>query len=864
MKTTRIYFLILMSIFLYSCGKSDGFAPSLDMPSTSPTQPTVDPLVISPVAVTVAATNTANFTATGGSGSYSYSVFSGAGSVLSTTGNYTAGATAGTAVVRVLDSEGRYADAIVTIKNPLQISPASATMVLNGSTTFSATGGVAPLTYSVFSGSGTINSSTGAYTAPNMNSSDVVRVTDSLGNISDANVTVTNTLTISPATPVYIETNGTLDFIATGGAAPYSFSCINGTIGDPALGDYTAPATAGSDTCTVTDSLAATSQATVTIYDTMTLSPTTVTLAVGTTQAFTATGGFGARTFALVSGEGSIDSVTGLYTAPANSTLAVIQVSDTIGNVLQANIEVVSSLTITPRNIFLAIGSTVDAYVATLGTAPYTFSVDSGGGSIVAGTGVYTGASTAGTGVVRVTDSLATTNATNVYHITPVDIQSTWSNHYCALYSSAQYSNYKVKCWGNNSIGELGYGDINNRGDATNELGYGLAFVDLGTNKYAKKIAVGWYHTCAILNDDTVKCWGQNTYGQLGYGNITNLGNTTGQMGDNLAAVNLGTGRTAKEIYAFGYRTCAILDNNSTKCWGRNITGQLGQGNVTNYGSGAGQMGDSLPAIDFGTGLYATKLGGTENTTCAILNDGTLKCFGLGATGSYSGINYTYYGELGLETSNKTWGDGPGEMGDALPSVNLGLGVGETVTDIAGSRDHYCAVISTGAVKCWGRNRYGGLGIDNTTDKGAVAGTMGASLASVNLGTTATSVKMMRYASCAVLSGGAAKCWGYNKTGQLLQGVATGTNLGDNAGEMAALAAMNLGTGRTVSKLAAGYYGACAILDNNMIKCWGSRACSSTSGTTASKGCLLNGSTTGALIGDSAAETGDNLPYVNH
>lgn len=821
------------------------------------------PLVIAPTSVTLAVGNSTTLTGSGGTPPLSYSLFSGGGSVVAATGVYTAGATAGSAVVRVTDSLGATADSNITINAALAISPASQTLTTNSTVTFSTVGGVSPFTFSKVSGIGSIDSVTGLYTAPASSGSAIVRVTDSLGNFSNANVTVTNVLTISPATPVYVVTNGSVIFSATGGTAPYTFSCVSGII-DPQTGDYVAPAAAGSDTCKVTDSVAATSSATVTVYLPLTLTPTTVTMAINTTQTFTASGGQGARTFSLVSGVGSINSGTGVYTAPAVAGNAVIQVADSIGNILQASIAVVSSLTITPRAIYLPVGSTVNAYTATLGTSPYTFSVDSGGGTIVAGTGVYTAASASGTGVVRVTDAVTNTDFTNVFHIVPVEIKSGWGYHVCALYSSSLYVNYKLKCWGYNNSGQLGYGDTNARGDVVSELGYGLSFVDLGTNKFVKKVALGWLHTCAILNDDSVKCWGANTYGQLGYGNTTFKGNTTGQMGDNLPAVNLGTGRTAKNIYAFGYRTCAILDNNSTKCWGRNITGQLGLGNVTNYGSSAGQMGDSLPVVNFGTGRTAVKLAGSENTSCALLDNGSVKCWGLGASGSYSGTSYTYYGELGLETNNKSWGIGAGEMGDFLPTVNLGLGVGETITDIAGGRAHYCASISTGTVKCWGRNNRGQLGIDNTTQIGDVAGTMGASLSAAIGVSSVSTLSMMRESSCATLSGGTAKCWGRNSAAQLLTGASVAGNaaaLGDQVGEMAALTTINFGTGRSVSKLAAGYYFGCAILDNNKIKCWGATSCGTG---TVSNGCLLTGSTTSTIIGDAPTGYGDNLSYVNH
>ncbi|MGZ3724875.1 MAG: hypothetical protein ACXWQQ_03715, partial [Pseudobdellovibrio sp.] len=797
---------------------------------------------------------------TGGSSPYTYSVVAGSGSVNASTGVYTAPASSGSATVRVTDNLGSTSDATITINAALQISPTSQTLTPNQTVTFSTLGGVSPFTYSIQSGVGSINSGNGLYTAPGSSGSAVVKVTDSLNNTSTANVTITNVLTISPASTVFLPTNGSTIFSATGGTPPYTFSCTNaGSTIDSAQGDYSAPATAGSDTCTVTDNVSATSSSNITIYNPLTLSPTSVTMAINTTQSFAASGGQGALTFSLVSGGGSINSSTGLYTAPGVAGSAVIAVTDSIGNSLQANILVVSTLTITPRNIFLAVGSTVNAYQATLGTSPYTFSVVSGGGSVSPTTGVYTAASTSGTGVVKVTDAVTNTDSTNVYHVVPVDIKSSWGYHMCALYASAQYSNYKVKCWGYNNSGQLGLGDTNNRGDATTELGYGLPFVDLGTNKFAKKIAVGWLHTCAILNDDSVKCWGSNTYGQLGYGNTTARGNASGQMGDNLPTVSLGTGRTAKEIYAFGYRSCAILDNNTAKCWGRNITGQLGQGNVTNYGSGAGQMGDSLPAISLGTGRTAVKLAGTESTTCALLDDGTLKCWGLGSSGNYSGTNFTFYGELGLETNNKTWGNAAGQMGDTLPTVNLGLTAGQTITDIQGGRYTYCAVISTGAVKCWGRNTYGQLGIDSTTQKGDVAGTMGASMTSVIGVSTGASLAMQRYSSCIVTTAGTAKCFGRNQVGQLLQG--NTTSIGTAAGQMAAMANMNFGTGRTVKKMAGGYYFGCAILDNDRIKCWGP----TTGGVgSVSTGAILNGTTTNTNLGDAAGELGDNLPYVNH
>ena len=79
----------------------------------------------------------------------------------------------------------------------------------------------------------------------------------------------------------------------------------------------------------------------------------------------------------------------------------------------------------------------------------------------------------------------------------------------------------------------------------------------------------------------------------------TTLGDGANEMGDNLTIVNLGTGRTATAISMDNSNhTCVILDNDAVKCWGQGNQGQLGQGNTANLGDNANEMGDNLPAID--------------------------------------------------------------------------------------------------------------------------------------------------------------------------------------------------------------------------------------------------------------------------
>ena len=128
------------------------------------------------------------------------------------------------------------------------------------------------------------------------------------------------------------------------------------------------------------------------------------------------------------------------------------------------------------------------------------------------------------------------------------------------------------------------------------------------------RLAPGGYHTCAIFEIGTVKCWGANDYGQLGNGTTT----PTNRPGN---AINLGTGRTATAITAGEMHTCAILDNGTVKCWGWNTNGQLGNGNTTNI---------STPdnAINLGTGRTATAITAGRLHTCAILDNKTITCWG--------------------------------------------------------------------------------------------------------------------------------------------------------------------------------------------------------------------------------------------
>jgi alpha-tubulin suppressor-like RCC1 family protein len=98
-------------------------------------------------------------------------------------------------------------------------------------------------------------------------------------------------------------------------------------------------------------------------------------------------------------------------------------------------------------------------------------------------------------------------------------------------------------------------------------------------------------HTCAVLDDGSITCWGVNSSGQLG------IGSTTAELTGNHATVALGTGRRATQIVSGSGHVCALLDDKTVKCWGYNASGQLGQGSTATLGDQPNELGDALPPI---------------------------------------------------------------------------------------------------------------------------------------------------------------------------------------------------------------------------------------------------------------------------
>jgi alpha-tubulin suppressor-like RCC1 family protein len=399
-------------------------------------------------------------------------------------------------------------------------------------------------------------------------------------------------------------------------------------------------------------------------------------------------------------------------------------------------------------------------------------------------------------------------------------------------YSCALLTTGVVKCWGGNSDGQLGLGNTDSYGDAVSETGTGLPAVDL--NQTAKYISAGYVHTCAIRADNSTVCWGENFWGTLGNGSRSNIGDTSGEMGSSLIAVDLSTDYATS--LSAGYQfTCAILNTGQVKCWGLNDVGQTGADGW--HGMSSDTMGTNLPAVDLGDGRTAKAIATGRQHACAILDNNTVKCWGANT-----------YGQLGLGNTTSLVYPNIGE------AAVVNLGNGRTAKAIAAGSHHTCAILDTGNLKCWGFNASGQLGQDTAANIGDSSGEMGDSLPAINLGTNRTAVAVagnkrgdLDY-TCAVLDNATLKCWGSNQLFNLGQ---SGGDLGDSAGEMAALAAVDLGTGIQVTAVAMGAAHSCQILSSTNIKCFGH----------GQNGKLGYGDT--ITRGWGASTMGDNLPIVD-
>jgi hypothetical protein len=292
-----------------------------------------------------------------------------------------------------------------------------------------------------------------------------------------------------------------------------------------------------------------------------------------------------------------------------------------------------------------------------------------------------------------------------------------------------------VRCWGTNALGSLGYGSFLVIGDDETPATAG----DVPVGSQVVQLASGQSHVCALLDTGAVRCWGWNLFGELGYGHTNRIGDneTPASAGD----VNVG-GRVV-QLVAGGYHTCALLDTGAVRCWGYNDVGQLGYGHTREIGD------DEWPssAGDVDVGGRVVQLAAGHTHTCAVLDTRAVRCWG------YNGIGQLGYGHTSYIGDNET----PASAGD--------VNVGGPVTQIVAGSDHTCARLDTGAVRCWGSGYYGALGYGNMSSIGDNESP--ASAGDVPLSGIAGQITAGHSHVCAQLDTGGAHCWGQNSAGEL-------------------------------------------------------------------------------------------------
>jgi alpha-tubulin suppressor-like RCC1 family protein len=293
-----------------------------------------------------------------------------------------------------------------------------------------------------------------------------------------------------------------------------------------------------------------------------------------------------------------------------------------------------------------------------------------------------------------------------------------------------------VRCWGWGDYGELGYGNRNHIGD--DETPASAGDVDLGGP--ALQIASGDQHTCALLAGGRVRCWGRGADGRLGYGNTNDIGDDESPA----SAGDVDVGGPVAQLTAGGTFTCARLVSGAVRCWGKGIRGMLGYGNKNTIGD------DETPATagDVNLGGTAVQVAAGAAHTCALLDTGEVRCWGVGNSGA-----------LGYGNQNDI-GD------DEVPASAGAVAVGGRVIELSsGGTANTCALLEGGRVRCWGSGAFGQNGYGNTQNIGDDE--TPASAGDVDVGGPVVQLDSAIFKTCALLDSGRVRCWGNGGFGAL-------------------------------------------------------------------------------------------------
>ncbi|HEU4412635.1 MAG TPA: hypothetical protein VFS43_45750 [Polyangiaceae bacterium] len=344
--------------------------------------------------------------------------------------------------------------------------------------------------------------------------------------------------------------------------------------------------------------------------------------------------------------------------------------------------------------------------------------------------------------------------------------------HSCAIVPKGQ-----VLCWGSNNYGQLG------DGTTASHLTPMPVLQSPGGPPLTRvqALALGSYHSCALVSGGEIRCWGLNLNGQLGDGTMTNrptpvpvLQSPGGPPLTRVQALALGS-----------HHSCALVGRGEARCWGYNDFGQLGDGTKTRRLT-------PVPVLQF---VQALALGVWHS--CALLRGGEVRCWGWNSNGQLGD---------GTTTSRPTPGpvlQSPGGLPlTGVQALRLGY-------------VHSCALVRGGKVLCWGWNSDGQLGDGTTTSRPTPAPVLQSPGGLPLEGVQALGLGSGH--SCTLVRGGKVLCWGWNSDGQL--GDSTTTSRPTPAPVLQSPGGLPL---EGVQEISLGSWHNCAILDSGEPRCWGS------------------------------------------
>ena len=304
---------------------------------------------------------------------------------------------------------------------------------------------------------------------------------------------------------------------------------------------------------------------------------------------------------------------------------------------------------------------------------------------------------------------------------------ATTATHTCAI-----LANGKIKCWGFNYNGELGNGTTEDSN---------LPVEVTGIDNAEKLYLGGYYTSCALLEDKTIKCWGMNNDGELGDGSdIFTQSEDCEQFDEwtyrcSTPKVVVGIDNATDIVYNSNFG-CALLEDKTIKCWGSNWSGQLGNGTTDN---------SNVPVTVLITG-NTTKIAIGASHSCALLEDKTIKCWGS-----------NWSGQLGNEKNDDEY----------IPDNVIGI---NNAIDISISSAYTCALLEDKTIKCWGQNNFGQLGNGTTSNSNVPVQVLGIDNAASFSEKQNNATTEFKDYECALLEDETVKCWGQNFAGELGNG----------------------------------------------------------------------------------------------